>query len=139
MTRGTNFLKNSKCVCGRIGAANNPYGHMSGSGKLYLKGNCGCKKLKSLPYTHQQLEMEGEGIRKFFRGVYNKVLKPVGKKIIANPGRALQIATQLGAAAASKNPKAIASAGMQAGKFGITGKGVKIGDLTTGGALYIYR
>ena len=41
--------------------------------------------------------MEGEGIRKFFKGVYNKVLKPVGKKIIANPGRALQIATQLGA------------------------------------------
>ena len=83
--------------------------------------------------------MEGEGVRKFFKGVYNKVLKPVGKKIIANPGRALQIATQLRAAAGSKNQKTIASAGMQAGKIGITGKGVKIGDLTTGGALYLYR
>ena len=139
MTRGKNLLKSSKCSCGRVCATDNPYGHMSGKGKLYLKGNCGCKRTKSLPYTHQHLEMEGEGMKKIFKGVYNKVLKPVGKEIIANPGRALQVTTQLGAKLASKNPKAIASAGMQAGKFGVTGNGVKIGDLATGGAICLYR
>ena len=61
------------------------------------------------------------------------------KNLIANPDRALEVATQLRAAAASKNSKAIMSAGMQAGNICITGKGVKIGDLTTGGLLYLYR
>ena len=31
------------------------------------------------------------------------------------------------------------NAGMQAGKFGVSGKGVRIGELTTGGALYLHR
>ena len=131
MTRGTNFLKSSKCACGRIGTANRPFGHQTKSGRFYLKGRCGCQKIKSLPYTPQQLEMEGDRICKFFKRVYNKVLKPVGKKIIAKPGRAIQIGAQLGAAAASKNPKAIMNAGMQAGKFGITGNGMKGGKILT--------
>ena len=96
------------------------------------------QKIKSFSYTPQQIEMKGDGIKEFFKGVCNKVLKTV-EEIIANPGRFLQVATQLGAAAASKNPKAIMSAGMQAGNICITGKGVKIGDLTTGGLLYLYR
>ena len=102
---------------------------MTGSGGLYLKGYCHCcNKIKSLPYTPQQLEVEGEGIKKFFKNVWNKALKPagthVGKNIIKDPVRALQIASQLGASAASKNPTAIMNAGMQAGRFGISGRGM---------------
>ena len=145
MTRGTKFLSNSKCACGTCGRTDRPYGHMTGSGGLYLKGYCHrCNKVKSLPYTQQQLEMEGEGIRKFFKNVWNKALKPVGKhvgkNIISNPTRALQVASQVGAAAASKNPTAILNAGAQLGQFGFSGKGaVKIGELTNGGALYLHR
>ena len=53
--------------------------------------------------------------------------------------RALQVGTQLGMAAASRNPKMIMNAGMQAGKFGATGKGIKIGELTDGSGLYIHK
>ena len=68
MTRGTKFLTNSNCKCGTCGRTDRPYGHMTGSGGLYLKGYCHrCNKIKSLPYTQQQLEMEGEGIKKFLR------------------------------------------------------------------------
>ena len=145
MTRGTKFLTNSNCKCGTCGRIDRPYGHMTGSGGLYLKGYCHrCNKIKSLPYTQQQLELEGEGIKKFFKNVWNKALKPagkhVGKKIIKNPVRAFQVASQLGAAAASKNPTAIMNAGMQAGKFGVSGRGaVKIGELTTGEGLFLHR
>ena len=88
--------------------------------------------------------MEGEGLKKFFKNVWNKALKPVGthvgKNIIKNPVRAFQVASQLGAAAASKNPTAIMYAGMQAGKFSVSGRGaVKIGELTNGGALSLHR
>ena len=70
-------------------------------GNLALKGYCpSCNKIKSLPYTNQQLEMEGNGIKKFFSNIWNKALKPAGKhigtNIIKNPGRALQIASQIG-------------------------------------------
>ena len=145
MTRGTKFLSNSKCACGSCGRTDRPFGHMTGSGGLYLKGYCHhCNKVKSLPYTQQQLEMEGEGIKKFFKNVWNKALKPAGKhvakNIINNPGRAFQIASQLGAAAATKNSKAIMNAGMQAGRFGVSGRGaVKIGELTTGEGLFLHR
>ena len=141
MTRGTKFLSNSKCSCGSCGRTDRPFGHMTGSGALYLKGYCHrCNKVKSLPYTQQQLNIEGEGIKKFFKNVWNKALKPaaqhVGKNIIKNPVRAFQVASQLGAAAATKNPTAIMRAGMQAGKFGVSGKGVRVGDIN-GMGLYL--
>ena len=48
MTRGTIFLKSSKFACGKIGITKGPYGHMSGTGRLYLKGHCGYKKNQKL-------------------------------------------------------------------------------------------
>ena len=143
MTRGTKFLSNSNCKCGTCGRTDRPYGHMSDSGGLYLKGYCQrCNKTKSPPYTQQQLDMECEGIKKFFKKVWNKALKPVcthvGKNIINNPTRVSQIASQLGAAAATKNSKANMIAGMQAGRFGVSGRGaVRIGELTNGSGLYL--
>ena len=38
-----------------------------------------------------------------------KAAKNVGKKILNNPGRALELAANIGTAAASKNPKLIAA------------------------------
>ena len=105
-----------------------PYGYMSQKGNLALKGYCAtCNHGKSLPYTKTQLHVEGSGhLNLFFKGVYNKVLKPlgkeVGKNILANPGTALQVGSQLGASLASKNLQAILSSAAQAGRFGVLGQ-----------------
>ena len=64
--------------------------------------------------------------------------KHVGKNIISNPARAFQVASQVGAAASTRNPTAIMNAGMQFGRFGVSGRGaVKIGELTDGSGLYL--
>ena len=74
--------------------------------------------------------------------MWNKGLKPlgkdVGKKILNDPVKAFQLASQVGSAVSSRNPQAIMNAGLQAGRF-VSGKGVKIADLTNGGSLYLYR
>ena len=108
-----------------------------------MKGHCpSCNKVKSLPFTQAQLDVEGEGIKKFFKNVYNKVLKPVGthvgKNIAKNPLKALQTGVALGSALASKNPQAIMQAGVFAERFAVKGGAVKIADLTTDGkGLYL--
>ena len=78
-------------------------------GNLALKGYCAtCNHGKSLPYTNAQSDMEGQGVKSFFKNVYKKILKPLGRDVginnLANPGRALQVGSQLGASLASKNP-----------------------------------
>ena len=143
MTRGTKFLNNSKCNCGRHDRTVRPYGHITQGGALYLRGYCRvCNGKKSLPYTQEQLELEGEGIKKFFKNVWTKAIKPLGKNMTKNvlkdPIGAFQVASQIGASAASKSPQAMLTSAMQAGKF-LSAKGVKIGDLTNGGSLYLYR
>ena len=50
--------------------------------------------------------------------------KNVGKKILNNPGRALEIAANIGTAAASKNPKLIAATAPDIKKFVHQGKGL---------------
>ena len=70
-----------------------------------LRGTCStCEINKSLTVSDQT--MQAEGLNDFFRGV-GKAAKNVGKKILNNPGRALELAANIGAAAASKNPKLI--------------------------------
>ena len=130
MTRGTQFINNSKCAsCKKMTKVSKPYGYMGQNRNLALKGGCSsCNRTKSLPYTNQQLEMEGEGIKNFFKNVWTKAIKPagkhLGKNIAKNPGRALQVATQLGMASvnAKKDPFGLLNAGMQAGKFAVVGK-----------------
>ena len=143
MTRGTKCLSNSKCNCGLHDRTVRPYGHITGSGALFLKGYCrSCNGKKSLPYTKEQLDLEGDGIKKFFKNVWTKGIKPMGRKvgakILNDPPKAFRVASQIGAAATSKNPQAMLTSAMQAGKF-LSAKGVKIGDLTSGGSLYLYR
>ena len=67
MTRGTEFLSNSKRKYGRNDKTDRPYGQMTGSGNLFLRGYChSCNGRKSSPYTKQQLNLEGEGTKEFF-------------------------------------------------------------------------
>ena len=80
-----------------------------------LRGTCStCKRNKSLIVSDQTLQAEGLG--DFFRSV-GKAAKNVGKKILNNPGRALEIAAKIGTAAASKNPKLIAATAPDIIKF----------------------
>ena len=113
---------------------------MSDKGYLSSKGSCAsCNHVKRLPYTKAQLDAEGSGIKSFFKGVYNKVIKPLGKEAIKNiskdPMKALQTSIALGSAIGSKNPQMIMKAGLNSGKFLTTGGAVKIGELTNGSGL----
>ena len=64
----------------------------------------------------------------FFRSV-GKAAKNVGKKILKNPGRTLEIAANIGTAAASKNPKLIAATAPDSIKFVHQGKGLYLGKI----------
>ena len=57
MTRGTQFLNNSKCAsCKKMTEVSRPYGYIGQNRNLALKGYCpSCNRTKSLPYTQQQL------------------------------------------------------------------------------------
>ena len=92
-----------------------------------LRGTCStCKRNKSLIVSDQTIQAEGLG--DFFRSV-GKAAKNVGKKILNNPGRALEIAANIGTAAASRNPKLIAATAPDIIKFVHQGKGLYLGKI----------
>ena len=68
-----------------------------------LKCTCStCKRNKSLNVSDQTIQAAGLG--DFFRLV-GEAAKNVGKKILNNPGRSLEIAVKFGTVAASKNQR----------------------------------
>ena len=73
-----------------------------------------CKRNKSLIVSDQTIQAERLG--DFFRSV-GKAAKNVGKKIINNPGRALELAADIGTPAVSKNPRMIAATAPDIIKF----------------------
>ena len=85
-----------------------------------------CKRNKSLIVSDQTIQAEGLG--DFFRGI-GKAAKSVGKKILNNPGRALELAADIGTAATSKNPKLIAATAPDIIKFVHQGKGLYLGKI----------
>ena len=92
-----------------------------------LGGTCStCKRNKSLIASDQTIQAEGFG--DFFKHL-GSAAKNVGKKILNNPGRALDIAANIGTAAASKNPKLIAAAAPDIIKFVHQGKGLYLGTI----------
>ena len=92
-----------------------------------LRGTCStCKRNKSLIVSDQTIQAEGLG--DFFRGI-GKAAKSVGKKILNNPGRALELAANIGTAAASKNPRLIAATAPDIIKFVHQGKGLYLGKI----------
>ena len=65
-----------------------------------LRSTCStCKRNKSLIVSDQTIN--GEGLGDFFKHL-GSAAKNVGKKILNNPGRALEIAANIGTAAARK-------------------------------------
>ena len=72
-----------------------------------LRGTCvTCKRNRSLIVSDQTIA--GEGLGDFFKHLGRataKAAKNVGKKVLNIPARALEIAANIGTAAASKNPK----------------------------------
>ena len=143
MTRGTKFLNNSTCSCGRHDRTVRPYGHITKVGVLILKGYCrSCNGKKSLPHPQEQLNVEGEGIKKFFKDVWTKAIGPLvknmAKNVLKNPVGAFQLASQIGAAATSKTPQAIMNAGLQTGRFITKGGAAETDELTSSQGLLLH-
>ena len=69
--------------------------------------------------------IEAEGLKDFFKSV-GKATVSFGKKVANNPVSALEIASKLGSAAASRNPRAAFSATPDLIKFATTGEGIKV-------------
>ena len=64
----------------------------------------------------------------FFKHI-GKAAKKVGKKILNNPGRALELAANIGTAAASKYPRMIAATAPDIIKFVHKGTGLYLGKI----------
>ena len=90
-----------------------------------------CSRNKSLIVSDRTIN--GEGLGDFFKHL-GSAAKNVGKKILNNPGRALEIAANIGTAAASKNPKLIAATAPEVIKFVHQGKGLYKAEGLSGNA-----
>ena len=123
------FINNSYCVGGKqYSPTTNIYGDTTNTGirigrPVYiLRGNCvTCNRNKSLIVSERTINAEGLG--DFFKHL-GSAAKNVGKKILNNPGRALEIVANIGTAAASKNPRLIAATATEVIKFVHQGKGL---------------
>ena len=94
--------------------------------KLF-EGKCSsCKRTKTRIVSDNTIQ--AEGLQDFFKGL-GKAAKNVGKKIVNNPTRALEIGTNLATAALTKNPKAIAAQAPSVIKFLHHGNGLYVGKL----------
>ena len=127
------FKSNSYCVGGKhFSATSNiigdvTYNKKTGAAVKLLRGSCTtCKRNKSLIVSDQTIQAEGLG--DFFKHL-GKAAKNVGKKILNNPARALEIAANIGTAAASKNPRMIAATAPEVIKFVHQGKGLYLGKI----------
>ena len=119
------FKTNSYCVGGRhYSGTVNIRGAITSKGTKMLKGNCVLyRRNKSM--TVSDATIEAEGLKVFFKSV-GKATVNFGKKVANNPVRALEIATKIGSAAASRNPRAALSATPDLIKFATTGEGIKV-------------
>ena len=78
--------------------------------------------------------IEAEGLKDFFKSV-GKAAVNFGKKVANNPVRALEIASKIESAAASRNPKAALATTLDLIKFATTGEGLKV--VQKGRGLYL--
>ena len=121
------FINNSYCVGGKhYSPTTNIYGDARNNKVKMLQGTCMiCSRNKILIVSDRTIN--GEGLGDFFKHLgtaAGSAAKNVGKKILNNPGRALEIAANIGTAAASKNPKLIAATAPDVIKFVHQGKGL---------------
>ena len=128
------FKANSYCVGGRhYSGTNKISGAMTSKGTQMLRGSCSkCRRNKSR--TVSDAAIEAEGLKDFFKSVVRATVN-FGKKVANNPIRALEIASKIGSAAASRNPRAALSATPDLIKFATTGEGINV--VQKGRGLYL--
>ena len=98
-----------------------------------LRGSCTkCRRNKSM--TVSDATIENEGLKDFFKSV-GKATVNFENKIANNPVRALEIASKIGSAATSRNPRAALSATPDLIKFATTGEDIK--EVQKGRGLYL--
>ena len=119
------FKANSYCVGGRhYSGTNNIRGFITSKVNKMLKCNCvKCKRNKSM--TVSDATIEAEGLKDFFKSVGSATVN-FGKKVANNPVKAIELASKIGSAAASRNPKAALAATPNLIKFATTGEGIKV-------------
>ena len=94
-----------------------------------LVGQCSiCNRKKSMIVSDNTIQAEGLG--SFFKNL-GRISAKAGKKlatnVLKNPGRALEITSNIATAAATKNPKAALSSLPEVINFYHTGKGLYLG------------
>ena len=119
------FKTNSYCVGGRhYRGTNDIRGFVSAKGTKTLKGNC-VKRRRNESMTVSDATIEAEGLKDFLKSVVRATVN-FEKKVANNSVRALEIASKIGSAAASRNPRAALSATPDLIKFATTVEGIKV-------------
>ena len=134
MSTFNRFKTNSYCVGGRhYSGTNSIKGFNSSKGTKMLKANCTiCRRNNSM--TVSDAAIEADGIEGFLKGV-GKATVTFGKKVANNPVRALEIASKIGSAAATKKSRAALAATPDFNKFAISGEGIRV--VRNGRGLYL--
>ena len=121
------FKSDSYCVGGRHRSTTvKIYGDITSKGSKVLIGYCSiCNRKKSMTVSDNTIKAEGLG--NFFKNL-GKISAKAGKKlatnVLKNPGRALEITSNIATAAATKSPKAALSTLPEVINFYHTGKGL---------------
>ena len=121
------FKTDSYCVGGRHRSATvKIYGDITSKGSKVLIGFCSiCKRKKSMTVSDNTIKAEGLG--SFLKNL-GKISAKAGKKlatnVLKNPGRALEITSNIATAAATKSSKAALSTLPEVINFYHTGKGL---------------
>ena len=128
------FKTISYCVGGRhYSGTDNISGAITSKGTKMLRGSCTkCRRNKSM--TVSDATIEAEGVKDFFKSVGRATVN-FGKKVAKHPVRALEIASNIGSAASSRNPRAALLATPNLIKFATTGEGMKV--VQKGRGLYL--
>ena len=108
---------------GHYSGTNNISGAIISTGTKMLKRSCTKSKMNK-PMTVSDATIEAEGLKDFFKSV-GKATVNFEKKVAIIPVRALEIASKIGSAAASRNPRAALSATPDLIKFASTVEGIK--------------
>ena len=128
------FKTNSYCVGGRhYRGTNNISGAITSKGTKMLRGSC-TKWRRNKSITVFDATIEAEGLKDFFKSVGRATVN-FGKKVANNPVSALEIASKIESAAASRNPRAVLAATPDLIKFATTGEGINV--VQKGRSLYL--
>ena len=98
-----------------------------------LKDNC-VKRRRNKSMTVSDVTIEAEGLKDFLK-IGGRATVNFGKKVANNPVRSLEIASKIGSAVASRNPRAALSATIDLIKFATTGEVIKV--VQNGRGLYL--